>query len=484
MVVIANPLPHVYSWELVHTLGGFNAGSNWGQPFDLAGANPLPAIAADSFLGAGNSARYHGDPDGGPGNNVPPFPFPWLTWNNRPYVSQMELLLVPRARSSQLLATEYSNAPGPSFHINRLPTGVMSPYVIANTAQLDGDRFGHLANFFQTSNVTDRATPLALPTRPGLNLYRILDLVHVPSRFVGSDKLLRPDVFSSGVLAPEVIDPVTTQQFPQFLRPPHNRLSEFRDPGRVNVNTIADLRVWDGIVAIGANSPVSWGNMAAYRRGYAHDPLSGELDAPDAGENRLPSPTFFANPFRGPGSGELVPLSGTRVPLYGPTTPATGLTQPDLRRRDIDGTLLRVKNDQLPPPDVVQDLPDEPALVQPSTVRWTFNDGQRNPYFRYEQMLRLGSTTTTRSNVYAVWITVGYFEVEPVAANPATGAADAELRLLYPDGHRLGRELGSDLGQVERHKAFYMIDRSIPVAFEPGQNHNVDEAIILRRYIE
>ena len=37
---------------------------------------------------------------------------------------------------------------------------------------------------------------------------------------------------------------------------------------------------------------------------------------------------------------------------------------------------------------------------------------------------------------------------------------------------------------VTRHRAFYMIDRSIPVAFEPGENHNVDRAILLRRFIE
>ena len=37
----------------------------------------------------------------------------------------------------------------------------------------------------------------------------------------------------------------------------------------------------------------------------------------------------------------------------------------------------------------------------------------RNPYFRYQAIQRLGNLTTTRSNVYAVWITVGYFEVEP-----------------------------------------------------------------------
>jgi hypothetical protein len=51
-------------------------------------------------------------------------------------------------------------------------------------------------------------------------------------------------------------------------------------------------------------------------------------------------------------------------------------------------------------------------------------------------------------------------------------------------GFELGQELGSDTGQIQRHRAFYVIDRSIPVAFEPGENHNVDNAILLRRMLE
>ena len=40
-------------------------------------------------------------------------------------------------------------------------------------------------------------------------------------------------------------------------------------------------------------------------------------------------------------------------------------------------------------------------------------DGERNPYFYYQPMTRLGNLVTNRSNVFAIWITVGYFEVEP-----------------------------------------------------------------------
>ena len=73
--------------------------------------------------------------------------------------------------------------------------------------------------------------------------------------------------------------------------------------------------------------------------------------------------------------------------------------------------------------------------------------------------------TTTRSSVFAIWITIGYFNVDEFG--------------------RIGTEITSDVGgDIRRNRAFYMIDRSIPVAFEPGRNHNVDDAVLLRTIIE
>ena len=84
--------------------------------------------------------------------------------------------------------------------------------------------------------------------------------------------------------------------------------------------------------------------------------------------------------------------------------------------------------------------------------------------FRNEIRTRLGGLTTTRSSVYAMWITVGYFEVDRFG--------------------RVGAEIGSDTGEIRRNRAFYMVDRSIPVASEPGKNHNVDQAVLVRTIIE
>ena len=113
-------------------------------------------------------------------------------------------------------------------------------------------------------------------------------------------------------------------------------------------------------------------------------------------------------------------------------------------------------------------------LFEKSSNQW-YNHTNLNPYFRYQELSRLGNLVTTRSHVFAVWITMGFFEVEPAAGG---------VSAVHPDGFQLGRELGEDSGTVKRHRAFYVIDRSIPVAYEPGENHNVDHAVRLRRFIE
>jgi predicted RNA-binding protein with TRAM domain len=90
--------------------------------------------------------------------------------------------------------------------------------------------------------------------------------------------------------------------------------------------------------------------------------------------------------------------------------------------------------------------PDETLLkLVPAT---TSNSAPDQVRFRNELLSRLINVTTTRSNVFAVWATIGYFEVENdgpyTPSNPA----------------RLGKEIGSDQGQVSRDRFFFVLDRS------------------------
>ena len=83
----------------------------------------------------------------------------------------------------------------------------------------------------------------------------------------------------------------------------------------------------------------------------------------------------------------------------------------------------------------------------------------------------MGNLVTTRSSVFAVWITVGYFEVD----------ADGSLRNDASGG---GVEWGRITGESVRSRGFFLVDRSIPVAFEPGKNHNVDRAVLVKSLID
>ncbi|MBH55716.1 MAG: hypothetical protein CMJ82_00835 [Planctomycetaceae bacterium] len=347
-------------------------------------------------LGYLNSTYGNPRPDGTP-DATTGHPFPWLQWNNRPFVSSLELMQVPYSKSSKLLFdyTFDRNVPG------------NSPYddVVMPDAPLIHE-YGHLLNFFESGDNT-------------ANFQRIFDFLHTPSPYAGAYTYLNPLNFGSGIGTDE-------------LHPPFNKVSNFRDPGKLNLNTVFDPAVYLGL--LNGHPGPNYGEWIDSRRGYG------------AAGNNLVSfnpnmPSLFTNPIRPTGSGDIVPLAG-------------------LERTDVELSLLR--NNQA----------GTTALVNSAYTDQARN-AQRNSSFKYQSLQRLDNLVTGRSNVYGVWITMGYFEV--MASTPTP---------VNPDGYQLGQEIGNDRGEIRRHRAFYMIDRSIPAAFEPGENHNVDKTVILRRYIE
>jgi hypothetical protein len=53
----------------------------------------------------------------------------------------------------------------------------------------------------------------------------------------------------------------------------------------------------------------------------------------------------------------------------------------------------------------------------------------------------------------------------------------------YDPATGFGREYVNLSGEAEREKSFYVIDRTVPVGFIPGEDLNTDRAVLLRRTI-
>ncbi|MEN6451889.1 MAG: hypothetical protein ABFC96_15470, partial [Thermoguttaceae bacterium] len=393
----------------------------WGKP-PKSNAT-VPSLTLTSFVNQAalnHTLSFLNDPFGQP-NNVtgyvgdPRSPFPWLTWNNRPYVNALELLQVPWVSSSQLLA---------KF---QLDTSSSNPYTDASKP------FAHLTNMFLSGN-----------TALNEEMHRVLEYVGVPSPFAGTETWARPDLAASSS--------------GHAYHPPFNRISTYREPGRININTIyGDATgslpppAWQGLMAGFPlmNNATMWKAFVNSRR------ASGDTNANPLAMPATPltCPTEFARPFRSFGGAAMVPSSVSTM-------------KPN---REIDSTLMRADSSGTRP------LFEFDSSLPGGATIGDYNNPDRNPYFRYQSLQRLGNLVTTRSNVYAVWITVGYFQVTPApSGNPA----------IYPDGYQLGQELGMDTGEIERHRAFYIIDRTIPVGFKRGQDLNAEKAILVNRFIE
>lgn len=364
----------------------------------------------------------------------PASPFPTLCWLNRPFASPLELMQVPFSSQGRLLS---------EFTIDK---GFWNPYDSApvpplpdNYAAAFHGPYWHTLNFLSSSRLP--TIPIAMPNdanNPPVasgNFHRLFDLIETPSPFVGTERWYNPQVFNGAVAVSSA----------NGFRPPYNRLSRFRDPGRINLNTIYDPLVFSGLMKgyfpqdPSFDGGTFFQNFLQNRQGYN-------------GVNSMNAnyPTEVAGFYGSSASADLAPA----VP---------GVS---LRRDGTEATLLRSDPN-------VNSQPMFSYKPNPFGNEVAYNNSRYNSQARYHPIQRLANLTTTHSNVYAIWITVGYFECEPTTN-----------LTVHPDGYQLGQEIGIDSGEVKRHRAFYVFDRSIPVAYQPGENHNVDRAVLLKRFIE
>ncbi len=434
--------------KLVHTLGYVN--HNLGAQIQAAIAvnntyqySPIPL----------ESGRLPDPYTAGGAFDTENNPLAWLNWPNAPYVSKYDLMMVPTS-SPQRLLFEYSQARKDDTNSTELPFYFDSGSSDGDSLSAQLAPYAYLFNFFHGTK-TDGLNPGTPPANAdkAMQLTRLFDFVDVPSRFNGTKKWyniaqFNPDSANLRTVSTKTADARLGYMFP------FNRSSEFREPGKINLNTIPSEEVYNSIFdpAFWQNPDLNfatWNQFKESRRGYvgATDPAY---------------PSDFSNPFRPAASAELMPvLHGNDKRL---------LTSPE------EAGLLRSIDRNVGTPSAREPLFD---LRLASGTAGLGNDKMRhyraddNPMLRYQAIQRLGNIAGTQSNVFAVWITIGYFEVEPVAVTS-----------VHPDGWRLAEELGNDTGEVNRHRAFYIIDRSVPVGYLPGEDLNAEDTIMLKRFIE
>jgi hypothetical protein len=195
--------------------------------------------------------------------------------------------------------------------------------------------------------------------------------------------------------------------------------SDGRIPGKVNLNTIWDPETL--LALCDAREPDEAGNPSYFTRADVYNPQN-PAD-PETIYGRLlagRSPGLLAGdqlgaedrPFRGLAAGYVA---------EGDSQYPTGLGIEDTLLRSFSGGGRRLF--QLPAARV----PD------------------RHPFLQDQLLTKLFNNVSTRSNVFAVWVTVGFFEVTDATSRPV----------------ELGPEVGRAEGRHVRHRAFAVVDRSL-----------------------
>jgi hypothetical protein len=190
-----------------------------------------------------------------------------------------------------------------------------------------------------------------------------------------------------------------------------------RIPGRVNINTIWDPEILRALAD--ANPSI----------GMAND---------------VPIDTIFANMLaaRTPGLTTVGPTDRPFLPLSTGFVPGGPNTQfPNGISVNTD-TLLR-----LGPPPAMAGQPQLLMFQSPTDIA----SGNTpplpqyvHPYMQTQLLTKLYNNVTTRSNAFAVFLTVGFFQVIDAATSPPT----------------LGAEIGRAEGRQVRHRMFAIVDRT------------------------
>jgi hypothetical protein len=124
-------------------------------------------------------------------------------------------------------------------------------------------------------------------------------------------------------------------------------------------------------------------------------------------------------------------------------------------------------------------LGGNPAPIVPGSATPTNTDDRQHPYWRSEMLQKAMNLTTVRTHQYAVWITIGFFEVRRQGDIGMIGQGLPQLAF-----DAMGPEIGALNGQNVRFRGFFLIDRLQLTGFNPGNIGAFHSAIVYRKVIQ
>ena len=390
---------------------------------------------------------------GSPTAGDPQYPFPLSHWPYRPFNNVYELLQVPTVSSSRLLARNTANPRSYyGYEDNAMRASQPPPvYDGSNPAQLP---YPHLLNFFDSKQSS-------LQGQVGAAICTaFFAYVGIPSRFAHTQ------------IQANAVTASAPGGATHYFHTPFNRISIYRESGTYqheHDHQAADvlfgmMNCYLPMVMPTGTTQLSTGFWDKFLRSRRGDGIaSGGAPVNTMFSINSKFPSRFMQPYRTPGKGPIV----------------FEASEPSRRKRTSADRSARTRDTPNRPLFEIDDWPasmNTPPGGNPTTPDQFQNacmDYNRAPNFRYQLIQKVGGAASTHSNVFAIWLTVGYFEVTPAAVSATS-----------PDGWQLGEELGSDTGDITRHRAFYIFGRSIPVGFTRGLDINSDKAFLLKRFIE
>jgi hypothetical protein len=296
-------------------------------------------------------------------------------------------------------------------------------------------------NTFFRHNGQEAAPPLN--ATPAQTLQSPFDwLVHLDRPLISPMELLhvsayRPHLLTHQFVTTTVAGGVVTQKkFRHYARWADNttrlyRFFEFvrtrdyangtsqpsRVPGSININTVWEPEILSALLNDSTLGPALYANLMARRSPSAlTNGLIGPTDLHLAAAQVPAGYGGLDRPFRSLATG------------YTPATPAgpTGGQYPN--GTGVENTIL------------------SPAVLGkgPFAARLLDVPGATHPYMQRQALTKMFNNLTTRSNTFAVYVTVGFFEVRDDSVRPV----------------KLGAEIGRSENRHVRHRMFALVDRS------------------------